>query len=523
MTLRSKLTGLVALNTVVVLVLVLLVCAYLIRAAAYEETGQRALAVARAVAASPDVVRAFREPNPSATIQPVAASIREATQAKFIVVANMDLIRYSHPNPAAIGKHMVGEDNQLVLAGLESITRAHGTLGPSVRGKAPVFDEEHRQIGVVSTGFLVLGIDHRVRRMIVNVTAAGVVALLLGLLGAYLLSGHFKRQILGMEPLEIAFATQQQSAILEAIREGVVAIDAKRRIVHCNREAKKILGAENTELVAKELSAVLPASRLTDVLETGEPQHDQPMVVGHSLVVTNGIPVLLDGKVIGAVCTFRDKLHLEAIESRLADIGRYVDELRSQRHEFMNKLHLISGRIQLSDYEGARAVIEQVNDEHQRAVHFYMARIRDPAVMGILVGKTHRAEELGVRLRVTDDSFVSETCPHRDPVVTIIGNAVENAFEAHQSVPVKAAPPEVTVSLREEPENLLIEVKDNGPGIDPSVRDRLFEAGATTKGAGRGLGLAIVARLVATAGGFVACQSDGRGTSLRIELPRAGA
>jgi two-component system CitB family sensor kinase len=522
MTLRTKVTWLVALNTLAVVALLIAASAYLIRLAAFEETGERALAVARSVAAMPAVVDAFADADPAAAIQPIAERIRHATQAEFIVVGDLRLVRYSHPNPAELGKRMVGEDNDLVLRGRESITRARGTLGPSVRGKAPVFDRERRQIGVVSTGFLVQGVQQRVNRMVLGMAGTGAVALALGLVGAYLLSGHFKRQILGMEPLEIAFATQEQAAILEAIREGVLAVNAERRIVTCNREAKKILG-EGRELVGSAISEVLPASRLPEVLASGAPEYDQPMVVGTSLVVTNRVPVSLRGRTIGAVATFRDKLHLDEIEARLAAIGRYADELRSQRHEFMNKLHLILGLMETADYDAAREVIERVSDEHQRALEFYLARIRDPAVVGILVGKTHRARELGVELDVAADSFVSSSCPHRDAVVTILGNFIENALEAHQSMAERRARPEVRVSLREEAERLCIEVKDNGPGIAPAARARLFEAGVSTKGEGRGLGLAIVARLVRAAGGSLDCESAGEGAAMKVTLPREAA
>ncbi|HET9554081.1 MAG TPA: sensor histidine kinase [Anaeromyxobacteraceae bacterium] len=524
MTLRTKLTSLVALNTLVVLALFVLSALVVIRRAAFEETGERALAVARQVASLPAVVEAFGRPDPAATIQPLAETIRKSTQAEFIVVGNMQLIRYSHTNPAEIGKHMVGEDDEAVLHGRESVTQAAGTMGLSVRGKAPVFDRAHRQVGVVSTGFLVQGIELRVRRLVLGVAMACAVALLLGLVGAHLLSGHFKAQILGMEPQEIAFATRQQAAILEAIHEGVLAVDAQARVVTCNREAKKILRVGDDEVVGRPITDVLPVSRLPEVLATGVPQYGQPLVAGEALLQTNRVPVHLEGRVIGAVATFREKLELEEIESRLADVGRYVEDLRSQRHEFMNRLHLILGLIHASDYAGAQAVIERVNDEYQRALDFYLARIRDPAVVGILVGKTHQARELGIDLVVTPDSLLSRPCPHRDAVVTILGNAVANAIEALQAMGAAApARREVRVSVREEPERLLVEVSDNGPGVAPADRARLFDAGVTTKGAGRGLGLAIVARLVGAAGGAVAFEDAAQGARLRVTLPREGA
>ena len=124
------------------------------------------------------------------------------------------------------------------------------------------------------------------------------------------------------------------------------------------------------------------------MLTDGKPQYDQPILIGNSLVVASRVPVVLAGKVIGAVSTFRDKLELDQIDRRLTDIGRYLDTLSSQRHEFMNKLHLISGLIQMSDYDSAKSVIDQVNEEYQSAVEFYLARIRDTAIVGILIGKT---------------------------------------------------------------------------------------------------------------------------------------
>lgn len=522
MTLRTKLTSLVALNTLVVLALLVAASSYMIAADAFQEAGERALAVARSVAALPEVVDAFGTPDPSAVIQPIAERQRDATGAEFIVVGNMDLIRYSHPHPSKIGKHMVGEDNELVLRGRESITRARGTLGLSVRGKVPVFDHDRRQLGVVSTGFLVRGIEGRVHQMVRNVVLACAVALLFGLAGAWLLSGHFKRQILGMEPDKIAFTTREQAAILDAISEGVVAVNGEARVVTCNRAARQLLGFGDEEVVGRDLLEILPQTRLPEVLRSGAPQYEQPMIVGESLLYANRVPVHLEGRVIGAVSTFRDELALQEVESRLADVGHYVEDLRAQRHEFMNKLHLILGLLHASDYGAAQEVIERVNDDYQKAVDFYLARIQDPAIVGILVGKTHQARELGIELAVSPESFVSRPCPHRDAVVTILGNAVANALEALQAMSPRRERPEVRVIVVEEPQRVVVEVRDNGPGLGSSRGGDAFQAGISTKGSGRGVGLAIVARVVAAAGGQVGLEDTGAGARFHATLPKEG-
>ncbi len=518
--LRAKVAGLVSLNAFIVLALAIVASAVLIARNVAEETGQRALAVAKAVAADPDVARALRGPTPALTIQPIAERIRMATRAEFVVVGDMNLVRQSHPNPAEIGRRMVGEDNAAVLAGHESVTEARGTLGASVRGKAPVFGEDGKQIGVVSVGFPVEGVREQAKELFLYLGGAAALALALGLAGAWLLAGHVKRQMLGMEPLEIAFATQQQTAILEAIREGIIAIDAHNRIVSCNREAKKILELEDQELVGRDITSVIPATRLPEVLRNGAAQYDQAAILGRSLVVANRVPVMLRGQIIGVVASFREKVDLDNLESRLAPIGRYVDELRSQRHEFMNKLHLVLGLLHVGDADGAKQVIEQVSEDQRRAVQFYLARIHDPAIVGILVGKTHRAQELGIQLTVSEESQVSGACPHREAVVTMLGNTIENAIEAHRSCTGRSGNPEIVVSLTEDEEELHLAVRDNGPGIPPETRARLFEQGTTTKGEGRGLGLAIVARVVSAAGGSIACESGDEGTVFHATLPR---
>ena len=519
MSLKNKINLLVSLNLFFVLAMVISAVSYMAVDSTFREAGERALVVARTVAALPQVVQGFRERDPAATIQPIAENIRRNTGAEFIVVSNLDLIRYSHPNPAEIGKHMVGEDNAEVLRGRESITRSTGTLGYSVRGKAPVFDAGHRQIGVVSTGFLVHNVRGTVRPILLKLSVIALIALLVGLAGSYLLSVQVKKEIFNLEPHEIAFRVQEQSAILEAIREGIIAVNGDGNIVSCNQEAKKMLGMEDADLIGRAMTAVLPTTRLTEVLRDGVPQYDQPMLVGNALVIASRVPVFLAGEVIGAVSTFRDKMALDQVDRRLADIGRYVDTLRSQRHEFMNKLHLISGLIQMSDYDSAKSVIDQVNEEYQDALEFYLARIRDTAIVGILIGKTHRAGELGIQLSIAANSLIPERCPHREVVVAVLGNTIENAFEAFQSAQVRKEQPTVTVLLQEADGRLLIQVRDNGPGVDPAIRERLFEDGVTTKGEGHGLGLALIHRLVTNCGGSMSCDSSGEGTLVSVTLP----
>jgi two-component system, CitB family, sensor kinase len=519
MKLRTKINGLILLNLLFVLVLFITSLSVIMVYREYQETGGNALAVAKTVAGLPQVVQAFQEPNPSLIIQPIAENIRRKTGAQFIVVGNMNLIRYSHPDLSQIGKHMVGDDDEKVLHGQESITKATGTLGLSIRGKYPIFNQKHQQIGIVSVGFLVDDIWKKLYSLIFEMIGIGVLALVFGLIGSYWLSGHIKKQIFNLEPHEIAFLTQQQSAILESIREGIIAVDTNGKITTCNREAKTLLEQESGELMGKNITSILPTSRLKEIIAEGTSHFDQPMIVGNTLVVTNRVPVMINGEVIGAVASFRDKLHLDQLDQRLADIGQYVDTLRSQRHEFMNKLHLISGLIQMEEYEHVRELIEQVHSEQQTILDFFLSRIRDPAIVAVLIGKMHRAKELGIQLNITPESRVLDLCSHRETVITILGNAIENALEAMKNAESMDKSPRISIHINDETDQLLLSVQDNGPGIDPKLGERIFEDGISTKGVGRGFGLALVTRLVSRSNGSIWMISSSEGATLKVSLP----
>nr|8BGB_AAA Chain AAA, Histidine kinase [Geobacillus thermodenitrificans]8BGB_BBB Chain BBB, Histidine kinase [Geobacillus thermodenitrificans]8BGB_CCC Chain CCC, Histidine kinase [Geobacillus thermodenitrificans]8BGB_DDD Chain DDD, Histidine kinase [Geobacillus thermodenitrificans]8BGB_EEE Chain EEE, Histidine kinase [Geobacillus thermodenitrificans]8BGB_FFF Chain FFF, Histidine kinase [Geobacillus thermodenitrificans]8BGB_GGG Chain GGG, Histidine kinase [Geobacillus thermodenitrificans]8BGB_HHH Cha len=119
-----------------------------------EQIGMRALNVAETVASTSLVREAFRDSNPSVRLQPFAERIRQKTGAEYVVIGNRQGIRYAHPLTERIGKSMIGGDNKEVLKGKSIISEAVGSLGPAIRGKAPIFDENGSVIGIVSVGFL---------------------------------------------------------------------------------------------------------------------------------------------------------------------------------------------------------------------------------------------------------------------------------------------------------------------------------------------------------------------------------
>ncbi|MCA1686319.1 MAG: sensor histidine kinase, partial [Planctomycetia bacterium] len=98
-------------------------------------------------------------------------------------------------------------------------------------------------------------------------------------------------------------------------------------------------------------------------------------------------------------------------------------------------------------------------------------------------------------------------------------NLLKNAFEAVSTPPARGTP-EITLSARVEGETVWFSVSDNGPGFSPGSRKRIFEDRYSTKGPGRGRGLAIVRESVYVQDGEIQVgDRPGGGTEFRIGLP----
>ena len=112
----------------------------------------KVMSIAKEFAVDLDVINAFSTDEPQYIIQPIAERVREFTKTSFIVVFNMDSVRYSHPAPSRIGKRFIGGDEERALKGESYVSIARGTLTTSLRSFMPIRDEDGVQIGVVSVG-----------------------------------------------------------------------------------------------------------------------------------------------------------------------------------------------------------------------------------------------------------------------------------------------------------------------------------------------------------------------------------
>ncbi len=489
------------------------------RAGLDSQYEQRALNLAELVASMPSVREALRDSDPSRTLQPLAVGMRKASGASFIVIAGPDGTRYSHPNPALIGKK-IDEEPQTVLAGHTYVGVQKGTLGTSARGKAPILDGDGKVIGIVSVGFLETALFQQLMNDLGRFVLYLLVAVALGVAGSLLLARHLKRQTFGLEPEEIATLLEQREASLHGIREGTVATDRDGRVTLINDEARRLLRLKD-DVVGQPLAGALPAGRVRDVLIGEATGSDQVVLAADRVLVVSRMPVVVHGRTIGYVATLRDRTELEGLLRELDNARGVTEALRAQAHDFSNRLHTIAGLIELGRFEEAMQLTTESSSVSQELTESLLERVGDPVLGALLLGKSAVAAERGIQFRLSPDSRLDGDAGHPRDLITVVGNLIDNALDAVGSSP-NGGPRWVEVAIHQQDGDVVIKVHDSGPGISGDDTERIFSEGYTTKVAGpgsrRGLGLALVKQVAARRGGQVTVVNNG-GAIFTVRLP----
>ncbi|MEC3958490.1 ATP-binding protein [Nocardia sp. CDC153] len=507
-----------------------------------NEYGQRALAIARTVASDPqvraEVARYADSPTPigpalrqelaAGELEHLSDDARSRTDALFVVITDDQGIRLAHPDRSRLGEK-VSTDPSRALAGSEVVIQEHGTLGESVRAKVPVLQPDTaRVVGEVSVGISTAAVRDQLLR---DLRRAGLLiggALLAGIAGSVLLARRWHGLTLGLEPSDLADLVREQDAVLHGIGEGVVAVDSSWRITVVNDEARRLLSidpAPGSDVDAIGLTPrVLQAFRDAD----GEPVQ---AAVGERIVVVTARKVTRDARSLGAVLSVRDRTDVESLTRQLDAVSTMSTVLRAQRHEFANRLHLLSGLLHTDrPDEATRYLDELLGSGPLGAALPGIDAIRDPYLQAFLAAKAAHARERGVQLRLGPNTWVDANLSAPVDVTTVLGNLLDNAIDAAAAADAPPSGPVVEVELVREGETLHIAVADSGAGVADELVDSLFAEGVSTKSGGgpggRGLGLALSRQVARARGGDVRLADPGGGGRRDVsaaETPLAGA
>ncbi|UIX30289.1 ATP-binding protein [Streptomyces sp. GQFP] len=483
-----------------------------------DQAMRRALAIAQTTAAQPQIAEDLQgsEPSVDGPVQTEAERIRKASGAEYVVVMDMRGVRWSHTDPAEIGK-VVSTDPREALAGKEVMEIDSGTLGRSARGKVPLRDTDGRIVGAVSVGIEYDSVRARLIHAIPGLFAYAGGAMAVGALAAWVISRRVHRQTRDLAFSDIAALLAEREAVLHGIREGVVALDRAGRVRLLNDEAQRLLGI-GEEAVGRSLDKALGAGRTTDVLAGRVTGTDLLTVRGQRVLVANRMPTD-DG---GAVATLRDRTELEQLGRELDSTHGLLDALRAQDHEHANRMHTLLGLLELEMYDDAVEFVGEVVGDHRATAEQVAEKIRDPLLAALLVGKATVAAERGVALWVSDRTLLPNRLIDPRELVTVVGNLVDNALDAVAGTPHAR----VEVELRAEGRTAVLRVRDTGPGIPAEQRELIFTEGWSTKKppahGKRGIGLPLVRRLAERQGGSArVADAEGGGAEFTVVLPEA--
>ena len=487
----------------------------------FDHARAETLALAETVAAAPGTAAAVQSGDPTTELQPIASSIERSTSVDFIVIMNPAGIRYTHPNPDEIGKHYLGDTAQ-ALAGHPFSEVYTGTLGPSVRSVAPIYNADHKIVGLVSVGITLERVSTIAGRQLplILAIALGIVGLI-GL-GSWALSRRLSKQTLGLGPQEITRLYEHHDAVLHAMHEGLLVLDRRRRVLLANDEALRLLDRDATDdLSGRTVADLRLDPALAELLASGRAAHDETHLAGARVLAVNQSRALRDGRDLGTVVTLRDHTELRALTGELDSARAFADALSASAHEAANRLHTVVTLIELERPQDAIRFATTELAASQGLIDRLLTAVGDEAVAALLLGKISQAAERGVEISIGEDTAAPDLAvPNRD-MITILGNLIDNAVDAAAAT---ETPHRVAVSLCAGAEDVRIRVSDSGAGIAPERADEIFTRGWTTKQEpGHGIGLALVRHSVERNSGTIAVAADSvlGGAVITVTLPNS--
>lgn len=491
------------------------------------EAKSSALAIARTVAAEPEVRREVGRATDSTErrsaqelaegpLQLIAADAAERADALFVVVTDADGIRLAHPEPDRLNER-VSTSHEAALRGEEVTAWETGTLGESARAKVPVFAPgTQTPVGEVSVGFERASVFDSLPRLLLGVAVAAGMAVTLGAAATLWLRRRWEQLTLGVQPEELVALVQNHTAVLDGVGDGVVALDLDGVVRVCNDEATRMLGTG--PLTGMTLAEVDLPDEAHDALQAGE----GGVVVGDRILYVDARPVHRGGQRLGSVIVLRDRTDVVALSERLDSVRAMTSALRVQRHEFANSMHVAAGLVDAGRLEEASEFLRGMRDHGP--VDYPLAGgdpLTEPFLRSFLGAKSIEATERGVRLRVSEDTLVLGTVTAVEDVATVLGNLVDNAVTAAAS---GDAPRGVEVTLLDEADTLVLVIADTGAGIAPGADVFAKTSGGGDTIHGHGIGLKLSRELTRRRGGDLwvidrGGSSLGRGAVMGARIP----
>ncbi|HCB4367946.1 TPA: sensor histidine kinase DpiB [Salmonella enterica] len=455
----------------------------------------------------------------------IANKLQRGTDFDYVVIGDRHSIRLYHPNPEKIGYPMQFTKPGALERGESYFITGKGSIGMAMRAKTPIFDNEGNVIGVVSIGYLVSKIDSWRLDFLLPMAGVFVLLLLVLMLLSWFFAAHIRRQMLGMEPKQIARVVRQQEALFSSVYEGLIAVDPEGHITAINRNARKMLGlpSPGRQWLGKLIAEVVnPADFFT--CQIAERRQDVMANFNGLSVIANREAIRSGEELLGAIISFRSKDEIATLNAQLTQIKQYVESLRTLRHEHLNWMSTLNGLLQMKEYDRVREMVQGESQAQQQLIDSLRGAFADRQVAGLLFGKVQRARELGLKMVIVPGSQLHQLPEGLDSTefAAIVGNLLDNAFEA--SLRTQEGDKTIELFLSDEGDEVVIEVADQGCGVPEALREKIFEQGVSTRTdepGEHGIGLYLIASYVGRCGGVITLEdNDPCGTLFSLFLPK---
>ena len=335
--------------------------------------------------------------------------------------------------------------------------------------------------------------------------------------------------------------------LLKSIPPGIVAIDEDAIVRWFNPPAEKVLGLSGAAALNKPVESV--GSRLASLLrETLESKTSPPPQQWIDNNTRRSLSVETrqladDGSLLGAVAVIQDLTAQETLREKQALLDRatfWTDLAASMSHEIRNPLVAIKtfaqllperfddaefrkefNKIVVHEIDRLDKIITQINNfAHPPELVLKPIDIRSPVKKGVEIARSRYGINGKVELETSLPSNLPRVLGDEAALAEAFAHLVANAAEASAD----RNKPHITLSAKPVREDkhaaaVVITVRDNGTGIAPELKDKIFSPFCTTKPRGMGLGLPIVKRTVFDHHGRVEVDSNSKGTQVSVLLP----
>ena len=435
-----------------------------------------------------------------------------------ISVVSRDNTRLYHSNHDLIGTVYDGSLPEFDMQNGDYYTADEtGPSGRQRRAYAAVYDENGEYSGFVMAIMLMENIRMENMQMLLIFLLITLAAIIIELLVSDQLSGRIKKSLMGYEPDVFTAMYRMRDNILGALDEGILAVDRGGKVQFANDAAIRMLGCAEG-IVGKRIEAVGDPV-LSNTIRNGDRDFNVSLANGDILL--DRVPVREDDQTVGAIAVLHNRAEYTKLMEDLSGTRYLVDSMRANNHDFTNKLHVILGLIQMGMYDEATSYIQNITMVQRATISKVMNAVSEPAVAALLIGKIARASELNVKFVLREGCCYSAADMKlpSEMLVTVIGNLLDNAFEAMNSDADFDSEKELMFGIYSRPGAVLITVDDTGSGIADSDLERIFENGYSTKGEGRGTGLYQVKAMVENFGGKITVESQaGVGASFCVSF-----